>query len=116
MIITIDNIQELSSLQIGDMLYYQELSFILDESGDSYQQTQGNPTLIGTVTNMNNNNDISVDTPEVSVLPANCYIFFVKPANKSNVKGYYMDVTMTNSKTERAELFGVATNIVESSK
>ena len=116
MIITIENIQELSSLQIGDMLYYQELSVITDESGETYQQTQGDPVLIGAVTNINNNNDIAVDTPEISVLPANCYIFFVKLANKSNVKGYYMDVTMTNSKTERAELFGVTTSIVESSK
>ena len=116
MIITINNIQEFSSLQIGDLLYYQELSIIADESGETYQQTQGNPTLIGSVSNINSNNDIAVDNPETTNLPASCYIFFVKPANKSNVKGYYMDVTMTNSKTERAELFGVATNIVESSK
>tara|TARA_R100001510_G_C7615820_1_gene178021 strand:- start:729 stop:1079 length:351 start_codon:yes stop_codon:yes gene_type:complete len=116
MIITIDNIQEFSSLQIGDILYYQELSIITDESGETYHQTQGDPTLIGVVNNINNNNDIAVNNPQVVSLPANCHLFFVKPANKSNVKGYYMDVTMTNSKTERAEIFGVTTNIVESSK
>jgi len=116
MIITLDNIQELSSLQIGDILYYQEVSMIADESGAWHQQTQGDAVLIGPVTNINNSNDIVVDPAEVSSLPAECYLFFVKPANKANVRGYYMDVTMTNSKGTRAELFGVTTNIAESSK
>ena len=118
MIITLNNINanSFSSLQIGDILHFQELSILIDEAGDEYKQTQGAPVQIGVVSSITNGGDIVIDNPQVLAIPGESYLFFVKPANKASVRGYYMDVTMTNSKGTRAELFGVTTNIAESSK
>jgi hypothetical protein len=108
--------QNFSSLQVGDILYFQQTEIVSSESGGSYQQTVGDPTLIGSVSEILQDSSIVVDNPELTEVPAGAFLLFTKPANKSNVRGYYMDVTMTNNKAVRAELFGVTANIVESSK
>lgn len=117
MIINIDtDSQNFSSLQVGDILYFQQTETVSSESGGYYQQTTGDPTLIGSVSNILQDGSIVVDSPISTTVPQGAFLLFTKPANKSNVRGYYMDVTMTNSKAVRAELFGVTANIVESSK
>ena len=37
-------------------------------------------------------------------------------ANKANVKGYYADITMTNSTSKKTELFAVSSEVMPSSK
>lgn len=108
--------QNYSSLQVGDILYFQQTETVLSESGGSYQQTTGDPIQIGSVSNIQQDGSIVVDNPNSTTVPQGAFLLFTKPANKSNVRGYYMDVTMVNNKTNRAELFGVTANIVESSK
>ena len=103
-------------MQIGDIIYYQSTQSVVGEDSLSYTQTIGDPVQVGAVSSIDQFNRIIIDIPSTSVIPGNSYLFFVKPVNKSSVRGYYMDVTMENNKTSRAELFGVATNIAESSK
>jgi hypothetical protein len=117
MIINIDtDSQNFSSLQVGDILYFQQTETVSSESGGSYQQTTGDPTFIGSVSDILQDGSIVVNNPISTTVPQGAFLLFTKFANKSNVRGYYMDVTMTNSKAVRAELFGVTANIVESSK
>ena len=117
MIININTeLQNFSSLQVGDILYFQQTETVSSESGGSYQQTVGDPELIGSVSSISADGSIVVDSPSSTTVPAGAVLLFTKPANKSNVRGDYMDVTMTNNKAVRAELFGVTANIVESSK
>jgi len=60
---------------------------------------------------------ITVDTP-INIPLSNSYILFSKnnEANKSNLVGYYAEVTMVNQRKDRVELYSVGTEITESSK
>ena len=52
------------------------------------------------------------------VPPENLFFMFRKPVdqNVSGLKGYYAEVTLTNSSTEKQELFAVGSEVFESSK
>jgi|9_EtaG_2_1085328.scaffolds.fasta_scaffold14381_2 hypothetical protein len=118
MIITIQNgTEQFSSLQVGDTIYYNSFQLVLDEEGNEYKQTVGDPISVGIISSISSSTgSVTINNPNALEIPENSFLFFTKPANKANVKGYYMSVKMENKKTTRAELFGVSANIIESSK
>ena len=62
--------------------------------------------------------DSSFVPPTSPVLNSNSFIMFKKNEviNNSGVKGYYAEVNFKNNSIEKAELFAVSSEIVESSK
>lgn len=60
------------------------------------------------------------DNPQIPAdgSPSSDYVFFVKKADVSNAKltGYYAEVEMKNTSTDKAELFAVGSEIAISSK
>ena len=107
---SIDNI----SIQPGDTVFAVEYG-----SMSSMSTTAGNiPKKVGIVESVVGAT-LSVAGTSDGVAPsAEDFIFFVKNPviNTSSLKGYYADVTFTNDSTERAELYAVSAEIVESSK
>tara|TARA_R110002096_G_scaffold178077_2_gene354924 strand:- start:1851 stop:7376 length:5526 start_codon:yes stop_codon:yes gene_type:complete len=108
-----------SSLQVGDLVFYININNSL--VGGFTQSVNQQKLLFGEVAavgetfinvihdNFNNPNPI----PSVG-----SYIMFAKDnsINTSNLKGYYADVGFRNNSTEKAELFSVGSQVVESSK
>jgi len=95
-------------LQIGDMLYFTD---------PPINGISGNPLPAGQVTQINNNQiQYTLQYPSQPIIGD--YILFSKPieVNESSLKGYYADVTFTNSSTKRVELFAVSSEIALSSK
>lgn len=99
-----------NSLQAGDTLYY---------TPPAVNRITVNPSPCGSVAAINNSN-FSIEYNEGYGAQPNIgdYILFSKPiqVNESSIKGYYADVTFTNSSTKRVELFAVSSEITLSSK
>jgi len=124
--ITFDN-KPNESLQVGDWILRTETS---DTSG--FSVASSNVEKYGVVKSIAKdytdvdgrlvpNGDwlVVVDKLDLSKpLSTNDYILFLKDSrvNLSGVTGYYAEVEMSNSKTKKAELFSVASEISESSK
>ena len=99
-----------SSLQVGDMLYY---------TAAPVDGIAGEPLLAGEITSVLGPQGVVHYTPNALTQPSSGdFILFAKDirANESSLKGYYADVTFTNSSNKRAELFAVSSEIVLSSK
>ena len=99
-----------SSLQVGDTIYYTEppVNGIISE-----------PVIAGAVTQVSHAEGVLFYEPNLLTQPSvSSFILFSKPieVNESSLKGYYADVTLTNSSTKRAELFAVSSEIALSSK
>jgi hypothetical protein len=99
-----------SSLQVGDIVYYTEppVNGIISE-----------PVVAGIVTQVSHAEGVLFYEPNLLTQPSvNSFILFSKPieVNESSLKGYYADVTLTNSSTKRAELFAVSSEAMISSK
>ena len=105
--ITFNNTINNPSLQVGDKAYY------------TTPNTNGfstDPTLIGEIT--------SIEGSKITVLnnisspSVNDFIMFSKNTvvNNSSLLGYYAEVKLTNSRTDRIELFSIGAEVVESSK
>jgi len=104
------------SVQIGDLAW-----FLTPQSagvlGNQYSTgSAANSLLFGEITDVTPFT-ITVNTP-VNIPLSNSYILFSKnnEANKSNLVGYYAEVTMINERKDKVELFAVGTEITESSK
>jgi len=104
------------SVQIGDLAWF--LTPIpAGVLGNQYSTgSASNSLLFGEITNVTPFT-ITVDTP-VNTPISTSYILFSKnnEVNKSNLIGYYAEVTMVNQRKDRVELFAVSTEVTESSK
>jgi len=104
------------SVAIGDLAWYLTPQTI-GVPGNQYSTgSAANSLLFGEITNVTPFT-ITVDTP-VNTPFSNSYILFSKnnEANKSNLVGYYAEVTMVNERKDRVELYAVGTEVTESSK
>mgnify|MGYP003132847785 CR=1 FL=1 len=100
-----------TSLQVGDKLW----------SSTETNGVLGELVYVGKVINIINQGSsfsLEVDVASVGQIPVLSYILFEKDirANESSLKGYYADVTLTNSSKKRAELFAINSEVVPSSK
>ena len=112
------------SLQKGDTIWYTDTS----SAGGYSVATKDSVNKLGTVEEISNqyrNHKIKVSkyalqgqTTINPILNANAFIMFSKDnrANLTSLIGYYADVKFENNSKEKAELFTVGSEIVESSK
>jgi len=105
-----------TSLQIGDELYYVSGTPISNQG--SVTSSPDTPTLIGTVTGINvSTNTVTVDSP-LNTPSADDFVMFSKNklVNNTSLIGYFAEVKLKNSSTDRAELFALSSEVAESSK
>ena len=110
-----------ASLQIGDIIYYQEASNTTTLGGFDVINTN-EIVKFGQVTEITSN---TVTMDETVFGSANiqdpthgAFIFFAKnhATNTSSLVGYFADVKFENNSTDKIELFSVGSEITESSK
>jgi hypothetical protein len=108
------------SLQIGDLAY-----FITPSSFGGFEtsidQTTGEyvaPILIGSIIQIGDDFIEVNDTSAQGVVSPNDFIMFAKNSqiNLSGLVGYYAEVKIKNSSTEKAEMFSIASEVTPSSK
>jgi hypothetical protein len=99
------------SVQVGDVAYYVEPS----QSG-GFDQSTAAPTEIGIITTVESNH-IKIDNP-VNTPPDDSFIMFRKNniVNDTSVLGEYVEVTLKNSSSSKAELFSIGSEVALSSK
>ena len=111
------------SAQVGDIVYY---SYNTDNVGGfDYSELSTTKPLglivggdsVGTPIN-GNSITVEYDDKTTSPPPVDAFISFAKEkkVNTSSLLGYYADVKFVNASTEKAELFSIGLEIVESSK
>jgi len=107
------------SVQIGDIAWYIP-SIDISQSGvagNMYSTASVSSALmigvIEDITTFSITVNTIVNTPTIG-----SFIMFSKnnEVNKSNLLGYYAEVTMVNKRKDKVELFSVSTEITESSK
>ena len=110
------------SAQVGDIVYYTHGG---NPAGGFNQASLANTIRLGPIIAMNGNtitvqyDDLNVGNGPVLLSPSvGSFISFAKDkkANTSSLLGYYMSVNFVNDSKEKAELFAVGSEIVESSK
>ena len=110
------------SAQVGDIVYYTHGG---NPAGGFNQASLANTIRLGPIIAMNGNtitvqyDDLNVGNGPVLLSPSvGSFISFAKDkkANTSSLLGYYMSVNFVNDSKEKAELFSVGSEIVESSK
>ena len=115
-----------TSVQIGDMVYYVPTN----TSGTFDVAPLINATEIGEVTAITNQDgalDVTTNPITMNVFdptgPINQpsigdFIMFSKnrAVNTSGIIGYYADIKLVNHTTSKAEMFSIASGVIESSK
>ena len=119
-----------TSVQIGDIAYYADASGMqgafnigsnLFEIGEiiSIDNVNMNVNILGTGI-ITSRSHITVEPiAGFGALPAtNAFIMFRKNnvVNKAGLVGYYAEVTLMNNSQDKAELFSISSDAVESSK
>ena len=91
------------SLQINDVIYYQDVN--------------GNTNRIGPLTSMSGTTVTCTVDGDINTLNNGNFLFFVKEneINTSGLLGYYAEIDFTNDSREYAELFAVNSEIFISS-
>ena len=112
-----------TSVQVGDVVYYSYNSNNIggfDHSKLTTTKKLGEIVGGDSVNTAITGNLITVqyDNTIVSPPPSGAFISFAKEkkVNTSSLLGYYADVKFVNDSTEKAELFSIGLEIVESSK
>lgn len=117
------------SVQIGDLAWYVPTG-TSGVPGNQYSTGQAsnnvnplnNAVLMGEITDINRTTlPYHINVPSIGPLTtpfAQDFIMFSKnnKANLSDLTGYFAEAKFTNNSTEKAELFAVSSEIVESSK
>ena len=110
------------SAQVGDIAYY---SYNPSNIGGFDHSTLSTTKKLGEIVAIHIdaadevfNITVEYDSLIVGVPPADAFISFAKEkkVNTSSLLGYYADVKFVNNSTEKAELFSIGSEIVESSK
>lgn len=79
-----------------------------------YQINSGAQELIGSVDSISGNT-ITIDTVvNVPILGSFCFIKKTSRIEGGHMRGYYLDIKLTNTNTEAVELFSVSANTVKS--
>tara|TARA_R100001460_G_scaffold5247_4_gene14706 strand:- start:145 stop:5946 length:5802 start_codon:yes stop_codon:yes gene_type:complete len=110
-----------SSLQVGDMIYYQNSNPSIDNSLEPNQIVALGVVIEITEYTITVNKSVFFVFPTtgIPVNPfADMFILFAKnnTVNSSSLLGYYADIKFENNSYEKAELFSVGTEVTESSK
>lgn len=110
------------SVQIGDTAYYTP-STTSSSLGTHIHSNQDDIIQIGEVTSIDRDNNIITcfwdpDPANANPPSGDDFIMFSKDnkVNLSSLLGYYSRVQFRNNSTEKAELFAVGADFVESSK
>ena len=110
------------SAQVGDMVYYTlpggSGGQPLIQGGFEVANLSGT-FLFGEIFSIINSEIIiQYDDSIVSLPPANSFLSFAKnkKVNTSSLIGYYAEVKFVNDSTDKIEMFGVGSEVVESSK
>jgi hypothetical protein len=104
------------SLQVGDVAYKLN-GGTTQKGGINYASLSGEPVIkLGTITKIEPNYIYIKDM--AATVSADDVIMYSKDVavNKSGVKGYYSEVTLTNTSTDPIELFAISSEITPSSK
>lgn len=108
------------SLQVNDIVYYYNTG---DNEGDLADDYTPPITKLGACTAISADRksltcNIDDSTPRPTVGSSGNLIAFVKnnKVNTSSLKGYYLELKLTNTTGKDFELFSVGSEIVESSK
>ena len=112
------------SLAIGDTAYYVATNtkggfLTTQQSGNTNEETIVKIGAVSAINQTTNTITIATNTLQSNQLPTtSSYIFFSKDnkVNLSSALGYYAEVKLKNNSEEKAELFAVGTDFVESSK
>ena len=112
------NINE--SLQVGDKAYYSNIGTSPNAS-IKYNVASDTPIYIGTVKSISSNNIVVTTDNNTGALPTGTgseFFMFQKSSevNVSSLSGYYASIKLSNSSTEKAELFALSSEISLSSK
>ena len=108
-----------SSLQVGDTVWYTNTS----QAGGYSSADSSGVIRLGIVEEINNQynfHQIKVSNNVIDYYPAltNAFIMFSKTnsVNLANLNGYYAKAKFENNSSEKAELFAVNSEVLESSK
>lgn len=108
------------SLQVNDTIYYYNVG---DSEGDLADDYTPFVTKLGACTAISADRksltcNIDDNTPRPTVGNSGNLITFVKnnKVNTTSLKGYYLELKLTNTTSKDFELFSVGSEIVESSK
>ena len=108
------------SLQVNDTVYYYNAG---DSEGDLADDYTPPVTKLGACTAISADRksltcNIDDNTPRPTVGSSGNLIAFVKnnKVNTTSLKGYYLELKLTNTTSKDFELFSVGSEIVESSK
>ena len=104
------------SAQVGDIAYY---SYNPSSMGGFDHSTLSTTKKLGTIVAVTENSiTVEYDNAIIGAPPTGAFISFAKDkkVNTSSLLGYYADVKFVNDSTEKAELFSVGSDIVQSSK
>ena len=110
------------SAQVGDMVYY---SYDTNNIGGFDHSELTTTKKLGEIveihinaTNNVFNITVEYDSLIVGVPPTDAFISFAKEkkVNTSSLLGHYADIKFINNSTEKAELFSIGSEVVESSK
>jgi len=124
--ITLTFQQELNnSLQVGDTIWYVS-QLNINQTGGYDVGKKEKITKLGAVVEINNklnqvfvSNSFTITPPQFMTSNlTDAFIMFSKDngANLTSLKGYYADARFENNSKEKAELYAVSSQIVESSK
>lgn len=104
-----------STVNVGDTVYYCPLDSI---GGFNVQLDENDITKLGTVLKIHSNVMMVTITTSNPMPSANDFIFTVKDeeVNVNSLKGYFAEVKMKNTSTEKAELFRITLGYSDSSK
>ena len=111
MVITINTGIINTSLQINDEVYCAPI----DNSIPSF--ATGDPIYVGKIINIVGSK-IEIKDPAMHTPQLGDFLMFSKDksANNTSLVGYYAEVTLKNNSIDKAELFALSSEIVQSSK
>ena len=118
--INLENNINNASLQVGDTAYYVDQietpNSSSNNSSSEILRSTNSPEKIGKITGITTNS-IIINNPN-NTPPISAFIMFQKDRNVNNTSllGYYAEVKLNNSSTEKAELFALSSEITQSSK
>lgn len=98
----------------GNTITYSEISSFVSIGDALYQLNGSNKELIGEISNKVGN---VITVNAIVTTPVNGYYSFSKKNARiegSEIRGYYLEVELENTDTEKVELFAVNTNAVKS--
>lgn len=105
-----------TSLQIGDIAYYVENVVNNNTINASIKSSDKEPKKLGPITKIESHS-ITVETDDINFAVGDFLMFSKnKSVNNSSLLGYYAEIKLVNNSTEKAELFSIGSEIVQSSK